>query len=490
MISSIAELQEIFEIAPEWQAVLSSMQTEIGQKSSTGKSGSRLAIVSELLNKLGAKSLYAKSLSLDSASRAKFLTLLRNHYFQPLLLKMLQANQNLRRFWAQRRVEPGQQKDFALSLSIDLAQKLEGSLTKHLQETSEDGFKVLLPAYVQRSVHNAVVDYIRQEWSWEKHTLQDLSLDPEQDDPRSAVADDTKAMPEQMLLSGEQVGQLNKLRRQLEVMLKDPQVNMDSINVVDCMFGLGLTKNSRLGEEMTMRECCDVLNIPGETPARRIARCQVLLDKGLDMVRQAVREKLPDIVESWQGELNVNKASRRELGQQLGLTEGEVERLIKFRQYLRLEQLIDRGVIKPQRLPEIKERGASAAFVMVDINSSTTRDLIDILGLDKELAQTLVAKRPFEDLHHLQNNLVQGIYDQLIARGGFVRASNGLVKRIDLNRVETHEFEEMGISQVVAKQLVRGRPFYSWAELEEFLGEELGCWNILREKFCLGLSSG
>lgn len=472
-------MQEIIAIAPDWQRLLESMAAE-------GQAGPF-----ELFNRLGAPAIYRKALSLTT-TRASLLVLLRNYYFQTHLQKMLSSNQNLRRFWSQRRVEPAQQKEQAVSLSIDLAQKMEGVLGKRLAQEAADGFKVLLPAYIQRSVQNAVVDYIRQEWSWEKHTLQDLNLDPEQEDPRHNVADAQTRMPENLAISNEQVKQINQLRQQLEVMLKDPNSAREPLTVLDCMFGLGLTSESTAGQEMTMKECCQKLKIGGETQARQIARCQVLLDKALDMVRQQIREKLPGIADAWQSELNVNRASRRELSQQLGMTEGEVERLVKLRQYQKLDELVEKGVIKAQRLSDLAQKGAVAAFIPIDVNLSTSRDLIDILGLPKEVAQKIVMERPFPDLVSLVSKklLDKPTLDSMLKRGAALTTRAADSKRLDLNRVEVQAMLEAGIPDDIAKLAERGRPFLTWSELEDFLACDTSIWLILRQKFCLGLVSG
>ena len=100
------------------------------------------------------------------------------------------------------------------------------------------------------------------------------------------------------------------------------EAQREPLVVVDLIFGLALTEKSKSGQELTMREVCEVLSIAGETQARKIARCQVLLDKGLDMIRNRVRSKLPGVAQCWQSDININTASRRELSHQLGLTEG------------------------------------------------------------------------------------------------------------------------------------------------------------------------
>lgn len=116
----------------------------------------------ELLERLGAKAIYMKAQTLGP-QQATLGKLLRDHYFQPMLAKMLGNNQNLKRFWAQRRHPLDWQKNQAVSMAVELAVKLEGVLSRHLAAGHDDGFKVLLAAYVQRSVQNAVVDYIKEE---------------------------------------------------------------------------------------------------------------------------------------------------------------------------------------------------------------------------------------------------------------------------------------------------------------------------------------
>lgn len=476
MLSLSTEVNELLSIAPEWEPVL---------KSAADEGQTRLF---ELLGRLGARAIYLKAISLTEL-RGRFLALIRDGYYHPLFEKMLQSNQNLRRFWAQRRVSAAEQRQHVLSLASDLSLKLEGVLARQLDRSAEDGYRVLLPAYLQRAVQNAAVDYIRQEWAWERQTLHDLNLDPNQEDPRQNVAEDLRHAPENLALSNEQVSQLNQLRSQLEQMINDPSYPREALVVIDCLFGLGLSEHSRTGSEMTMRECCDRLKIAGETPARRIARCQVLMDKGLDLIRQRLREKLPGLTECWQGELNVNVASRRELSQQIGMTEGEIDRLIKHRQYHSLDELVGRDVVKKARLPELASKGAVAAFVPVDINKATVRDLMDILGLSREAAQRAAAERPFERLAELADRglLKPDELEQIIRRGAVARRKAADARRLDLNRAERSDLTAHGVPEAAAALLIRGRPFLTWAELEDYLGCEPATWAILRQKFCLGL---
>lgn len=481
MLQSTTELQVILQLAPDWAPIYDSTVE-------ANKSDKITAF--QLFERLGAKAIYKKALALGD-SRKPLMVLIRDHYYQPVLSKMLANNQNLRRFWSQRRVPPDLQKGQAISVAVELAQKMDGVLAKHIAQRSEDGFKVLLPAYLQRTVHNAVIDHIRDEWEWEHNTLQDMNLDPEQDDPRQNTADDARYAPENRLLSGEQVSQLNQLRQQLESLLSNKNFQQEPLIVVDCMFGLGLTEHSKVGEEMTMRECCEKLKLPGETQARKIARCQVLLDKGLDMIRNVVREKLPSVAECWQSEININSASRRELGHQLGFTESEVDRLIAARQYVALQQLVENAIIKPNKLPELQKRGAVAAFVPVDLNSATTRDIIDIVGADKEIAQKVVSARPFEHMSDLLEKKIvdKTLLDRFTKRGAVLRCLGPGSARTDLNKATIEEVEKFGVPAAVVQKLMRGRPFTTWAELEDFLCCDAPTWALLRQKFCLSLNT-
>jgi DNA uptake protein ComE-like DNA-binding protein len=487
LLSSRTDLQELLSLAPDWKPVLDSVVAAKKAKDDKSKDISSF----ELLERLGAKAIFMKAQTLGP-QQAALGKLLRDHYFQPMLTKMLGNNQNLKRFWAQRRHPLDWQKNQAVSMAVELAVKLEGVLSRHLAAGHDDGFKVLLAAYVQRSVQNAVVDYIKEEWQWEKETLQDLNLDPEMEDPRQAAPDDIKYAPEHQAISGEQVAQLNQLREELSLMLADKNQPKDALTVVDCMFGLGLTEKSKLGVELTMREVCDVLALAGETQARKIARCQVLLDKGLDIIRNQIRNRLPGVAQCWQTDINVNTASRRELSHLLSLTEGEVDRLIAGRQYYSLDELADNGVIKPARLSEIAAHGAVAAFVPLEVNASTNRDLIDILGFSKEAAQKFIAKRPYASFEEAikSGHLDKATYESALKRGAVIKAPSSGERRLDINSAKKEELLALGLSSALCDRVHRGRPFTTWAELDEYLALAAAAkdWQILRQKTCLGIS--
>ena len=482
MLSSKTCIEGILQIAPEWGAVLESLSS-----SKEAQSGTLGAVTPlELFQRLGATAIYRKTQALTD-KQDDFVNLVRDFYLQPLLTRMVSSNQHLRRFASQRRIPADEVRRQAISFAGELAEKLEAALRKQLAQGAEDGFKVLLPAYGQRSVHNGVIDFIRQEWEWERSTLHDLNLDPEQEDPRQNTADDLVYIPENQAISNEQVKQLNQLRSMLQGMLGNDRLPQEPLQVLDCLFGLGLTRHSKAGTELTMRECCDILKIQGETQARKIARCQVFLDKGLALVREAIRETMPGIAASWQSETNVNRASRRELNQQLGMTENEVERLIVSRQYRMLMHLVERAVLKPPRLKEIEERGAVAAFVPVDVNSATNRDLMDILGVKKELAAKIVATRPFDNLKQLAD---RGLLDNktlslILNRGAVLKARSH--RKADLNSAQQDEIVSLGFEAGLAARLIRGRPYGTWSELAEYLGLEEVTVDLLKQKFSLGV---
>ncbi len=481
MLTSPTELQEILTLAPEWQSVVDSVAAAKDVKAVSSH---------QLFERLGAKAIYMKAAALSSQKRSEFERLLRDHYYQPIIAKMFSNNQNLKRFWAQRKHPFDWQKGQAVSMSVELSTKMEGVLDRHLSNKSADGFKVLLPAYVQRSVQNAVVDYIKDEWQWERETLQDLNLDPEHEDPRSCTADDVKYAPENKAISGEQVLQLNQLRTELKAMLDDRSQPQEALVVVDCMFGLGLTPKSKNGEELTMREVCDLLAIAGETQARKIARCQVLLDKGLDCIRAQVRKNLPGLADCWQSDVNINTASRRELSHLLGLTEGEVERLLANRQYYCLKELIENSVIKAPRLDDLIKHGAVAAFVPVEVNSCTTRDLIDVLGFPKETAQKFATHRPFTTFDQaLRDNLLsEALWQQAVKRGAVLKPPSTGSERLDLNNCQSEHLAALGLGTPMVQRITSGRPFTTWNELEEYLAPDNREWLILRQKTCLGIS--
>jgi DNA uptake protein ComE-like DNA-binding protein len=465
-------------MAPDWQGVFESVSTTLGREPS----------LFEFFERLGAKAIFMKCLAQGDGSQEAFLLSLRDHYYQVLFAKMLGNNQNLKRFFAQRKVDADWQKGQVISMSQELALKMSGVLVRHLQNSTEDGFKVLLPAYVQRSVHNAVVDYIKEEWQWEKETLQDLNLDPEMEDPRSLAACDQALLPENLALSQEQIRELNLLRTELKLMLEDKSLVQESLAVVDLIFGLGLTPHSKPGVELTMREVCEILELPGETQARKIARCQVLLDKGLDQIRKHLRKRLPGVAHSWQADVNVNTASRRELTHQLGLTEGEVDRLILARQYYKLQELVERGVIKANKVEDLISNGAVAAFVPVEINGCTIRDMMDILGFAKEMAQQLSAQRPFASLLELKKVLGESVLQEAMRRGMVLKPQGTRETRLDLNRATKEELHALGLDAASCELIGRGRPFATWAELEDFLCPEADTWRLLRKGTCLTIT--
>jgi DNA uptake protein ComE-like DNA-binding protein len=402
------EFLELFDLVPDWARLFEAYTKNGGISHSTVNwetaSATRSEVTYRFLEKLGPRTIYQQALLLGPRSQ-RLLKITRDHYLIKVAATLLARNPTLRRYFLERRIDKESQSNYVDSLAAELALKLDDALHKKLAGSDADGFKVLLPAYIQSSANNAVIDLVKQESSWEKRTLQDMSFDGEQEDPRETSPDDVAHIPENIVLSKEKVRYLNELRAKLEQFFKSKQINSSaavtekpaepSLLTVDCIFGLGLTKYSKPGVEMTMRECCERLEIAGETQARKIARCQVLLDKGLDEIRQLVQQEMPGLAEYRQREININNASRRELKHQLSLTEGEIERLIANRQFGEIGELGVREILKSDKLQRLIERGAVAFLIPVDLNSAPARDLIDILGLSKEVANSIVTNRPF-----------------------------------------------------------------------------------------------
>ncbi len=172
------------------------------------------------------------------------------------------------------------------------------------------------------------------------------------------------------------------------------------------------------------------------------------------------------------------------------MTESEVERLIVQRQYKRLLELVEKAVLKESRLKELEAKGAVAAFVPVDVNSATNRDLMDILGMNKETAQKVCEKRPFPHLSNLvELKLVsEGGLKDLLTRGAVLKLVDG-GKRKDINSAPLEELVKSGLEPSLARRIERGRPFGTWAELEDYLQIDLSKEPVLRQNFCLGIFS-
>jgi hypothetical protein len=483
MTSTREDLRSLLEILPEWRANFASLNHG-GESAPVTTTVSGITLLREtlaILQRIGPSDMY----SLLLKRKDKRLSLIfRNLYFIPLAEKMVLSSVNLRRFSQERRIDRESLQAQATSMAVEVAIKLESALQKHLDEGREDGFRVLLPAYAQSTVNNAVIDHIKNECQWER-SLCDAPREEGEDDPIERTADESKPNPEQLALSREKVGHLNAFRKRLKSMLEGGEDQDGALTVIDCLFGLGLTPNSRAGEEMTMRECCDKLNVQGETQARKIARCQVLLDKGLERIRSTIRENLPGITECFQTEININVASRRELNHQLGLTEGEIERLILNRQFQAIEELAQRAGLKQERMNTIITSGAVAAFVPVDINSAPSRDLMDILGMDKTSAKTVVDKRPFAELVEISRLLSLSEQDslKLVRRGAVLKKPSQRGK--SFNSASEAELLAVGLPQEKVAALLRARPFSKWADIEDFLLGDQAIFGPLKENFYL-----
>jgi DNA uptake protein ComE-like DNA-binding protein len=484
------ELKELLEVIPQWSRFLSEPGADGGTISGGSQSlshGQRSQALLAFFERINPKEIYKLLLSLGGR-REVLLKPVRDHYFIGLATKILGKNPSLRRFFQERRMDRQSQSGHIASLAAELALKLDDSLRKKIGQGDEDGFRVLLPAYVQTAANNAVIDYIKLECNWEKQT--DLVTDEDDEDPRDRVAGDLAQIPENKALSKEKVKYLNELRSKLEVLFKKTSPNEPALLAVDCIFGLGLSPHSKAGFEMTMRECCDRLNLEGETQARKIARCQVLLDKGLDQVRELLREEMPDLVEYRKQEINVNTASKRDLRHQLSFTETEVDKLVPGRQFSFLEQLIEKAIVNAQRLDDLTSRGAVAVLVPVDVNSATARDLTDILGLSKEVAKKVTESRPFGGTDDLINK-------QLLSKNDLAKyLKNGLVVKAvnqrelpNLNTANRGQLIKAGLPESLADSILPGRPYVSWFDLDQFVGSNEAMLASLRKNFSLSGSS-
>jgi DNA uptake protein ComE-like DNA-binding protein len=481
-----AQLQQILDLAPEWRHAASRLeQSGIKYGALVHDLGQSTVRMFELLEEVGGHAVYAK-LASSGKEQEGLLKLVRDSYLLPLSYKMLRSNGTIRRFYAEKHVGPADLKAHLMSMSADVAWKLEAALVKSLEGADPKGNKFLIPAYVQTCVNNAVLDHIKSECQWERQTS---STKPDEDgneeDSIERAPDDLERVPDQIILSKEKVHYLNQLRAHLKKLFEQDKDHSDmSLTVIDLAFGLGLTPHSRLGVEKTMRECCEILQIPGETQARKIARCQVFLDKGMDRIRLLLREDLPGVVQCWQTEVNVNVASRRDLDHKLDFTEGEIDRLVVSRQYLVLDQLVERAVVKSDRLPALRKRGAVAAFVPVDLNSATPRDLADILGLSRELCGKIVAARPIGCLEELVQRRLLSEKDVAALKQRGAVARSGLKK--NLNMAKLAELVCHGVSEKQAAFVLKGCPFRSWTDLDQYLVYDERTWALLKENFHLG----
>ena len=250
------ELKELLQVVPEWTRFLSESDPQ-ATVDSTMKFAGRTGVspIYSLFERLGPKTMYNAASSLGE-KRLKLIKLVRDHYIMTLAATLLPKNATLRRFFQERRIDKESQQGHITSIAAELAFKLEEALTKKIADRDQEGYKVLLPAYVQASINNAVIDFVKLESQWEKQTLHDLNLDDDQEDPRDNVAAETTRLPENIVLSKEKVKYLNEFRQTLMALFAKQDTVDPSLLTLDCMFGLGLSRYSTSGVEMTMRECC------------------------------------------------------------------------------------------------------------------------------------------------------------------------------------------------------------------------------------------
>src|SRR5277367_1158332 len=218
MTSTREDLRSLLEILPEWRAHFVDLNhgSESAPVTTTVSGITLLRETLAVLQRIGPKDMYALLLK----RKDKRLSLIfRNLYFIPLAEKIVLSSVNLRRFSQERRIDKESLEAQATSMAVEVAIKLEAALQKHLDEEREDGFRVLLPAYAQSSVNNAVIDHIKNECQWER-SLCDAPREEGEDDPIERASDDNKPNPEQLALSREKVGHLNAFRKRLAAMIQ------------------------------------------------------------------------------------------------------------------------------------------------------------------------------------------------------------------------------------------------------------------------------
>ena len=155
-----------------------------------------------MLQEVGATGIYQKLSATDK--RDALVKIVRDSYLLALCHKIFRSNGTIRRFFGERSLPADEQKSQVMSMAVDLAWKLEASLRKNLEANDPKGFKVLLPAYVQTSVNNAVLDYIKTESHWERQTASSgTDEDGYDEDAVTRTPDDPALIPDQLALSGE-----------------------------------------------------------------------------------------------------------------------------------------------------------------------------------------------------------------------------------------------------------------------------------------------
>ena len=164
-----------------------------------------------------------------------------------------------------------------------------------------------------------------------------------------------------------------------------------------------------------------------------------------------------------------------------------MDRLIAARQSYSLQDLVDQKIIKAERLQTIQDNGATAAFTPVDINSATRRDIMDILGAGKELAQKIVDLRPFENLTNCSERLflTPGELGILAKRGAVLKPISVHIIRIDLNKATAEKLKALELKAKELEMLLQKRPFGEWDEVAKALSIDENRLLELRKKAIL-----
>jgi DNA uptake protein ComE-like DNA-binding protein len=145
----------------------------------------------------------------------------------------------------------------------------------------------------------------------------------------------------------------------------------------------------------------------------------------------------------------------------------------------------------------LRKKGAVAAFVPVDLNTATAREMTDIIGVPKDTAQKIVNARPLNGFQDLVKRklITDSALVSLKERGAVLKSiastsvdGNNAERKgsLDLNKADEAQLVKRGLSRERAALIVRVRPFSSWEELDQFLACDDVSWSHIRSNFALG----
>jgi type II secretory pathway component PulK len=110
---------------------------------------------------------------------------------------------------------------------------------------------------------------------------------------------------------------------------------------------------------------------------------------------------------------------------------------------------------------------------------------MDVLGMDKVAAKTVVEKRPFGELGELSKLLTLSEQDalKLVSRGAVLKKPT--MRGKSLNSASEAELLAVGLPDDKVAALLRARPFSKWTDIEDFLLGDKTVFGALKENFYL-----